>query len=235
MKQFALIQVLLALLVTPSHGFVQPQPRITVERPQEVAKGLQQQHHGKLPPTSLTTSSQRTHSVACFGFNLPPGKKNDGLQDILFGAASVAGLILFFASPLGGLFFAAVNSVLFLAVLTPVLLIFAFNVWQFLNTTQGNCPSCGAPVRVLKDGSPSICFSCGSIVQASADGKGIDFAPNVDQFEQQDDSLFGSIFGSGDTMGMSSSRKPLQKPEEKEKQYRRERTVIDVDVEDVDK
>jgi hypothetical protein len=45
-----------------------------------------------------------------------------------------------------------------------------FNVWQYLFTINGACPNCGAPVRVLKDEqSPSVCFTCGSILQVKDD------------------------------------------------------------------
>jgi len=224
----AILAVLMALL-SQSHGFVPPSTQRIVKSSSQTSKGRPvalKQHEKLLPAFARGNTAPRTHSVACFGFNLPPGKNDNGLQDILVGAASIVGLIVFFASPLGGLFFAALNSMLALAFIAPLVLILAFNTWQFFNTVEGNCPSCGAPIRVLKDGSPSICFSCGSVVQAK--GGTIDFAPNVEQF-QQDDSPFGGFFG--DALG-SPSR---ERPEEKKSQYRRERTIIDVDVEDIEK
>lgn len=224
--RIAVILVLLGTLLSLSHGFVQPSPRIALANAKQSSR---KRGALNLPPT-LTRhddGSPRTHSVACNGFNLPPGKNDKGgLQDILVGAASIVGLLAFFLSPLGALFFAALNSVLVLVFITPLLLIFAFNAWQFFNTVEGNCPSCSAPVRVLKDGSPSICFSCGSVLQSN-DGK-IDFAPNVNQFEQ-DDSMFGGMFS--DVLGSQQQ----QQPEEREKKYKREQTIIDVDIEDVEK
>jgi predicted RNA-binding Zn-ribbon protein involved in translation (DUF1610 family) len=174
---------------------------------------------------------QRTHSVECFGFNLPPGKSNDnGLSDILVGVAWIVGLIVFFASPLGGLFFAAVNSVFALLFITPFVLIVAFNTWQFFSTVQGNCPSCSAPIRVLKDGSPSICLNCGSVVVVRNDNGRIDFAPiNANQKFEQEESIF-SIF---DSVTSTTKANKISTDTRKD-QYRREQTVIDVDVEDVD-
>lgn len=233
MKQYAAILAVLGALLTPLHGFVQPFPRIPA-----IGSSNQALVPSKLlsPPTTplFTTGPRTRRSVACFGFNLPPGRNNNnnGLQEILVGVASLVGVLLFLASPLGGLLFAAVNSLLALAFITPLVLILGFNVWRFLNTTLGNCPSCSAPVRVLKDGSPSICFNCGSVIQArSRTGSDIEFAPNVDQFEQ-DDSFFGGLFGGGSFGGSPTQRRPQQ--ETKEDRYRRERTVIDVDVEDLD-
>ena len=177
----AAIVSLLAALISLSHGFIQSPSRASVK-----SVSTRRQAGGRNKPKLLAPPSpwmarpilplQRTHSVECFGFNLPPGKSNDnGLSDILVGVAWIVGLIVFFASPLGGLFFAAVNSVFALLFITPFILIVAFNTWQFFSTVQGNCPSCSAPIRVLKDGSPSICLNCGSVVQN--DNGRIDFAP----------------------------------------------------------
>ena len=222
-----ILTVLLALLAS-SHGFLQPSPRVRPPscRTESVQARLQTATLKHLPAFSrANTTCRRKHSVACFGFNLPPGKSDSGLREILVAAISILGLIVFFASPLGGLLFAAVNSMLALAFITPLVLILAFNTWQFFNTVQGNCPSCRAPLRVLKDGSPSICFSCGSIVQSN-DGKTIDFAPNVQQLEREE-TFFESFFN-------NDSRRPTspKQSQQKKSQYRRERTIIDVEVED---
>jgi predicted RNA-binding Zn-ribbon protein involved in translation (DUF1610 family) len=144
------------------------------------------------------------------------------------GVAWIVGLIVFFASPLGGLFFAAVNSVFALLFITPFVLIVAFNTWQFFSTVQGNCPSCSAPIRVLKDGSPSICLNCGSVVVVRNDNGRIDFAPNANQFEQEE-----SIFSIFDSVTSTAKANKIS-TETRKDQYRREQTVIDVDVEDVD-
>ena len=60
-------------------------------------------------------------------FNLPP-KKSSPLDDILPGIVTAIGLGVFFASPLGGIFFAITNSLFVLALLTPVVLIVGFQV-----------------------------------------------------------------------------------------------------------
>lgn len=224
------VVALLTALVTVSHGFTQYPSRVHLNHVSNGRGGLKR--HNKLEPSTAFARhfpSRRTHSVACFGFNLPPGKRNEsGLSEILVGVASIVGLIAFFASPLGGLFFAAINSFLALLFIAPLVLILAFNTWQFFNTVEGNCPSCGAPIRVLKDGSPSICFSCGSVVQSNNDGR-IDFAPNVNQI-QDEESIF-SFFDN--SLSTTSSRQELK--DSRKDQFRREQTVIDVDVEDVDK
>ena len=232
MRMVATVLALLCTHLTLSHGFVQLSSRRTVgssDRGLTNGRTALLNSQAEIQPAFVRSNNNtpRTHSVACFGFKLPPGKRDNGLQEILVGALSIAGLIAFLASPLGGLFFAALNGVLALVLLTPLLLIFAFNVWQFFNTTEGNCPSCGAPIRVLKDGSPSICLSCGSILESSTDGS-IDFVPggSSDIFEQEN-SFFGGFLG--DSLGSS------RQSEEKKGQYRRERTIIDVDVEEIEK
>lgn len=221
------ILALLAVLLIGSHGFIQS-PSLVNRNQASNGRNLLK-HPQKLPSAfARPAPSPRTHSVARFGFQLPPGKKNDnGLSEILMGALSIVGLIAFFASPLGGLFFAAINSVLALLFITPLVFIVGFNAWQYFNTVEGNCPSCSAPMRVLKDGSPSICFNCGSVVQNN-DGK-LDFAPNVDQFEQEE-----SIFSFFD-QALSTTSPKKESGESRKDQYRRETTVIDVDVEDIDK
>jgi hypothetical protein len=219
---------LLAALISLSHGFIQSPSRASVKSVSTRRQGGRNKPTLAPPPPLARPilPLQRTHSVECFGFNLPPGKSNDNeLSDILVGVAWIVGLIVFFASPLGGLFFAAVNSVFALLFLTPFILIVAFNTWQFFSTVQGNCPSCGAPIRVLKDGSPSICLNCKSVVRNDSSGR-IDFAPpKANQFEQEE-SIF-SIFD-------STTKATKISTETRKDQYRREQTVIDVNVEDVD-
>ena len=103
---------------------------------------------------------------------LPPGgggsgdDRSDGLGDVTTAILTFAGITLFFLSPLGGLFFAVFNSLLALAILIPLGGFVAFQVWIYLNTVKGNCPNCATPVQATKDGSPSLCFNCGAVVQA---------------------------------------------------------------------
>lgn len=120
-------------------------------------------------------------------YNLPPsgggggGGKNE-IRQILTSVATVVGIVAFFASPLGTIFFALLNSFVVLTLLFPVVLWAGFQGWQFFNTIEGPCPQCGAPVRVLKEeNSPSICLNCGTFVQATADKSAVDFYREEDQ------------------------------------------------------
>jgi hypothetical protein len=54
-----------------------------------------------------------------------------------------------------------------------------FQAWQYFNTIGGECPSCEAPARVIKtnsdgEGTPTICFNCGAVLQANYDNTAID-------------------------------------------------------------
>jgi hypothetical protein len=127
------------------------------------------QHHNQ--------RQQRTATTALYMYNLPPSGNKDSddnkvslLKDITTSVVAVGALVLFFLSPLGAIFFTVVNSLFAVAILLPLVGIVAFNIWQYTSTDAGSCPNCGAPVRALKDSTPSICFNCGSVVQ-SVDGK----------------------------------------------------------------
>jgi predicted RNA-binding Zn-ribbon protein involved in translation (DUF1610 family) len=163
-------------------------------------------------------------------YKLPPSNKNDdGLGEVLGGVFALLAVIAFFASPLGAIFFALFNSLVALAFILPVGAIVAFQAWQFLNTTQGACPSCSAPIRVLKDGSPSLCLNCGSVVQ-SRDGIIALVSGNSNVFEEED-SLFGGFLDNA----WGSSRQPSSADtKEQVEKYKRERTIIDVVVEEDD-
>jgi hypothetical protein len=197
-------------------------------------------------------TKRRSNIICHLSYNLPPsggGKKNNDIQGILTGVGSLAALVLFLVSPLGGIFFAITNSIVMFTILLPVIAVIAFYVWQYTSTIEGVCPSCGAPVRVLKDREqPSICFSCGAFLQSSIDGNVIEFSnlgnsvmdigidadldsTRIDSAASILDMLFNTPTEqnsdpSGSIPGSSSSS------EAKASQYRRERTIIDVDIEE---
>lgn len=210
------------------------------------------------PPSLIRTPNggiKKTTTTHLSMYNLPPGGgggggKNNAMTQILQGALTVGAIVLFFASPLGSIFFAITNSLFLLALITPVILTIAFQVWQSLNTIQGTCPNCGAPnQRVLKDPSQvSFCFNCGAFLQASQDGKTIELsAParnrgggdfiDMDQQQQQPmgGSIFDQLFGGGGGMGGGEPQQPsASSVSDKEKKFRREQTVIDVEVQKKD-
>ena len=177
-------------------------------------------------------------------YNLPPagggsggGDDNKDLQGILGGLGTIAAIGLFFASPLGSIFFAITNSLFLLALLIPVGGFVAFQGWQFFNTLEGPCPNCGAPVRILKDtDQPSLCFTCGSVLQASSDQKTVEFAKENPVVGDNDgfggaESIFDGL------LNQNRQQQPGggvtgESPKVKESKFRREQTVIDVEVED---
>eukprot|EP00547_Thalassionema_nitzschioides_P002908 CAMPEP_0194199556 /NCGR_PEP_ID=MMETSP0156-20130528/537_1 /TAXON_ID=33649 /ORGANISM="Thalassionema nitzschioides, Strain L26-B" /LENGTH=177 /DNA_ID=CAMNT_0038924473 /DNA_START=227 /DNA_END=758 /DNA_ORIENTATION=- len=174
-------------------------------------------------------------------YNLPPGgggggNKND-IDQIVRGVATIAGLAVFFLSPLGSIFFAVTNSLFLLALLLPVGAYVAFNAWQYFNTIKGPCPNCGTECAVLKGeknslGMPSLCLNCGVAIRASPDQTSIEIVSGSNSVIDDDfitsDSIFDSIFANSDEPQKSSSLSP----NEKEKQFKRDRTVIDVEVEE---
>ena len=168
------------------------------------------------------TTPRRTQMAAF----LPPsggsGGDKDGLGAVATSVLTLAGITLFFLSPLGGLFVAVFNSILALSILIPVAGFVAFQVWTYLNTVQGDCANCGAPVQVMKDGTPSICLSCGSIVQAK-DGKIYLANPNArrDIFVEDENvsPMGGWINGQGNLGGRTETRRTTSST-----------TIIDVDV-----
>lgn len=175
------------------------------------------------------------------GYQLPPSGPRgplDELKSALPAIGSAVLLALFFASPLGGIFFGIVNSFFVLSLLTPVILVAGFQIWRAFNTISAPCPSCGAPMTVLKNGEPSVCFNCGSMSRSSADNSGLELCNNPNDILNQG-SLFDSFFGGGSPMGVNSpmtdifSDEPTSSSgsEDKVKQAKRQGTVIDVDVE----
>ena len=181
-------------------------------------------------------------------YNLPPGgggpKDDNVISQVLGGALTIGAIVLFFISPLGSIFFAITNSLFILALLTPVLLTIAFKVWQSLNTVTGSCPSCGAPNQVVlkENGQVSFCLNCGAFLQASSDQKTIELANNParrgnNDFIDMDSgspmggggSIFDSFFGGGP--GADRPEQPTQSAvRDKEQKFKREQTVIDVEV-----
>jgi hypothetical protein len=194
------------------------------------------------------SNSKGNGKTSLFMYNLPPGKNdNDDFGAILKGAGSLILVVAFFASPLGGLVFGLFNSVLLLAILTPIVLTVGVTSWQYFNTISGACPNCGAPVRVVKsnaqgEAQPSICFTCGSILQANYENSGID---NITGKNTLDDlntnggaqSLFDIFGGGGAPSSVSRTTTTTtvveeKKGENKKDKLRRETTIIDVEVDD---
>eukprot|EP00565_Helicotheca_tamesis_P009416 CAMPEP_0185740240 /NCGR_PEP_ID=MMETSP1171-20130828/37346_1 /TAXON_ID=374046 /ORGANISM="Helicotheca tamensis, Strain CCMP826" /LENGTH=254 /DNA_ID=CAMNT_0028412039 /DNA_START=130 /DNA_END=894 /DNA_ORIENTATION=+ len=220
--------------------------------PQQVVQTKPSIYHHRPPSPSFVAAVKRAPTTplptttSLQMYNLPPsgggggggggGPLND-LKQILPGVLTVIGLVAFFASPLGGIFFAITNSLLLISFLTPVILLVGFQLWQTFNTISGPCPNCSAPVRVLKndDGQPSICLNCGSFVRADVDKNGIELCNSPDDVMNSGaGGLFSDLFGGGgmfDTQDVQdvSSTTTTNTREQKQK---RERTIIDVDVED---
>ena len=186
--------------------------------------------------------SKRT-STALQMYNLPPsggGGPGNDIKAILPGILTIAGLTLFFISPLGGIFFAVTNTLFAIALITPILGWVGLQIWQAFNTIEAPCPNCGFPVRTLKDdeSTPSICVSCGSLIRTNAAKDGIELCNNPNDI-MGGGSLFDQLFGS--MAGISPQQvvdeidadingsKPRKSPDESKS--RRERTIIDVDVE----
>ena len=234
------------------HAFVVPQREVNVrfqrhstpwtESIQEARRQQRQQtttitsFHSKF--NSKFQSKFQSKSSLSMGFNLPPSRDNNNNNnsgngsELVGGIVTLLALVAFFISPLGGFFFAIVNSFVALAFLTPLLLFVAFQVWQTLFTFDGPCPNCNASVKVLKDQQPTICLNCGSFVESNAKGNGIDFCPqnNNGVMEDNDDiadssieSLFSGLFGGFDEQQQSTSV-------ERQQQFKREQTIIDVEV-----
>lgn len=147
---------------------------------------------------SFSHQNAKYSSPLRMGFNLPPSnQKEDEMRGIITGIGSIALITAFFLSPLGSIFFAITNSIFLFIFLLPIIAGVGFNVWQYLNTIEAPCPSCGAPARVLKDdeGRPGLCLNCGSTIRANIDKNGIELCngPN-DFFDDGDLGSFSSVF-----------------------------------------
>ncbi|CAJ1961591.1 unnamed protein product [Cylindrotheca closterium] len=152
-------------------------------------------------------------------YNLPPGRGGGGggLGEILKGAAGLLLTVAFFASPVGGFVLSIFNSFLLLAILIPTVTTIGFQAWQYFNTISGPCPSCGAPARVLKgkdgESQPTVCYSCGSVLQASYDNSRIDNVTgrnSMDPFGGGGGGATNSIFDIFGGPGVSSSGFPSE-------------------------
>lgn len=204
--------------------------RTGIKQPHTFASNIARQTTTRCGRTSLSM------------YNLPPGRNNkDDLGDILKGAASLILVVAFFASPLGGFVLGIFNSFFILALLLPVVGTIGVSVWQYFNTISGACPNCGAPVRVLKssgDGiaQPSICISCGSILQANYDNSGIDNITGRNSIDGMSGSPFGggSIFDmfGGPSVTRTTTTIYEEKTAPKKDKIRRESTIIDVEVDE---
>lgn len=187
-------------------------------------------------------------------YNLPPGKNNNnGLGDILKGAAGILLVAAFFTSPVGGFIFGIFNSVLLLTILLPALATIGFRAWQYFNTISGSCPSCGAPATVLKtskdgEATPTQCFNCGAILQANYENTAID---NITGKNSVMDSGFGSqgasifdLFGvappdysttsSTTSTTIFEDEPPTRGPKKDKKKGRDDMIIIDAEIEEDD-
>lgn len=188
------------------------------------------------------------------GYNLPPGGGGSGggggggdgdkIAEVLTPALTIGAIVLFFMSPLGGIFFAVTNSIFVLVLLAPILIGVGFNVWNYFNTIEGDCPSCGAPARVLKDeqAGPNICLSCGQLIRATENKDGIELCndPN-DIFDQKSrvSSIFDiftsdrSVYEDDNVISTSTTTVTdiFDDGQKKNDRKRRETTIIDIDVE----
>jgi hypothetical protein len=186
-------------------------------------------------------TTQPTKSTALHAFNLPPPNKGpgDGLGSLASTLITLGLTVAFFLSPIGAFVLSIFNSLVLLAFLTPLLAVAGFNLWQLLNTVSGPCPSCGAPVTVRKrssssgstqtlfEESPSLCFNCGAVVTASEDNQRIDIDSSLDPMSGiANQGFLESLFSSTQRTASPSANSA----EEKAKQFRRDLTVIDVDV-----
>jgi len=185
------------------------------------------------PDATLSLSGRRDNSRTALqmGFNLPPSK--NPLGDVLPAIATLFGLILVLASPLGGILFAITNSLLLVALVTPLLLFITFQLWAKFNTLESTCPNCSAPVVVLKSGTEATpCLNCGALVRLTLDGKGVELCNPPPDFSNSDSLLdfLNSSFGQQEANPFSTSTlSETNKGENRAKKAKRESTIIDVD------
>jgi hypothetical protein len=171
-----------------------------------------------LGPTLFRSTPTTASSLKAF---LPPSGGGNGksseLTELATAAVTFLAVVGFLLSPLGGIVFAVFNSLVALAILLPLGGLVAFNVWQYFNTKTGACPNCQGPVKVLKNESPSICFTCGSVVQLKDDNI---YLVNTDKL--------GNAAGNGSIF--DSLRGPFRPPTTTTTTViERKTTIIDVD------
>lgn len=180
---------LLSLCLTPTSAFVVPLKSTAHYRI------VRRFDHGRTKPKRKDAPSVSSALQMSF---LPPGNdKQQGLGDIAGSILTILVVGAFLASPLGAIVFAIFNSFLALLILLPLTAVVGFNVWQYLNTVSGACPNCGSPVRVMKDQTPSFCFTCGSVIQAKDDEiflANTNTNMNYAQVEKEEESVFSGWF-----------------------------------------
>jgi len=228
---------------------------------------------GTTSSTSLQPQQSRrtmtTTTSLSMSFQLPPSPDKRGdLTEILKLAGSLLVGVLFFISPLGGLVLGIFNSIFLLVLFLPILATIGFSTWQYFNTISGTCPNCGSPVTVLKNpqggggissttmanAQPSICFNCGSILQANYDNTGIENITGRNTIQDLEGSMSGgfldSLFGRPSSSSSASSgwmdattaasssstttKTTSSSPSQQQKRVEREATIIDVEIDDDD-
>jgi len=185
------------------YGFISPNQSARIPKQTQLAYDSVSVRRTILP-TTISSSPNRinkrnTISTSLQMYNLPPsgggGGKSD-LEALIPTIVSTVLIVAFFASPLGGIFFAIFNSIFLLALLTPFVLFGGFQFWKTFYTIEEPCPSCGAiPVRVLKSGEPSVCLNCGAYSRANSKGTGLELCNNPNDMMGGSGTLFDSLFG----------------------------------------
>jgi len=183
-----------------------------------------------------------TPTTQLFMYNLPPdddNNRNHALSGLLPSIVTIAGLALFFFSPLGGLFFALTNTLFVFALLSPFILFIGYQIWQYFYTIAGPCPNCGTPVLVLKDAeNPTVCFNCGSPIISNSMKDGIVLYDDVDNIMDRQRSLWDTLFSTTDdefssttsTYRSATTKSAGGDVKEIYKKAKREQTIIDIDV-----
>jgi hypothetical protein len=226
-KALIIITAALAASLHETAAFV-PSPTRLIFTKSSMKTIPTQQMHRTISPKQPLTSLQMS-------YQLPPSPKGpfDELKSILPTIGTGILVALFFASPLGAIFFGIFNSLFVLALLTPFVLFVGFQIWSALYTVEATCPSCGqVPVRALKNGDPTVCLNCGAFSRVNEAGDGLELCNNPNDILNEG-SLFDALFGGGSMGGMSDfgvmdSSRPS---EEEKKKVKRQGTIIDVEVE----
>ena len=221
----------LAIVAVLVHGISAFAPRPKPIQPRCVTPNRQNN-----PPIVLPKQPRTTLQM---GYQLPPSPKGplDELKAILPTIGSGILIALFFASPLGSIFFGIFNSLFVLTLLTPLILYVGFQVWSALYTIEAPCPSCGQlPVRALKNGEPTVCLNCGAYSRVNEKGDGLELCNNPnDIMNGGQGSLFDALFGGSgmsDDFNVVDTTTSSNRPSEDERRkVKRQGTIIDVEVE----
>jgi len=119
------------------YGFISPNQSARIPKQTQLAYDSVSVRRTILP-TTISSSPNRinkrnTISTSLQMYNLPPsgggGGKSD-LEALIPTIVSTVLIVAFFASPLGGIFFAIFNSIFLLALLTPFVLFGGFQFWK---------------------------------------------------------------------------------------------------------